>query len=151
VAGSTVELSQDSTNVIRVLHQLTTYQRNPFIRWLVTIGRDNKVVIWKLFEGKIVHTDLAHPLYFPHSQELRLAMTSREGSKSGSQKSAVEMINSNGEFRHSLKMVSTLEWFYRLSKRQRERLNQLFGFGFLKGIKNTAALIGNLGNRPELR
>lgn len=30
---------------------------NPFVRWLVTIGRDNKIVIWKLFDGRVMYRD----------------------------------------------------------------------------------------------
>mmetsp|Transcript_4420 Transcript_4420/g.7511 ORF Transcript_4420/g.7511 Transcript_4420/m.7511 type:complete len:278 (-) Transcript_4420:979-1812(-) len=48
-------------------HNSTQYQRNPFIRWLVSFGRDNKMTIWKLFEGRIMHSDLALPLFKVHS------------------------------------------------------------------------------------
>ena len=37
---------------------------NPHVRWLLSMGRDNKLVVWKLFDGKIMHTDAALPLYF---------------------------------------------------------------------------------------
>ena len=39
-------------------------QLNPFVRWILTVGRDNKIVLWKLFDGKIMHTDLAQSLFF---------------------------------------------------------------------------------------
>jgi len=32
---------------------------NPFVRWILTVGRDNKIVLWKLFDGRIMHSDLA--------------------------------------------------------------------------------------------
>lgn len=36
---------------------------NPFIKWLISIGRDHKIVLWKLFNGKLMHTDHAISLY----------------------------------------------------------------------------------------
>lgn len=33
--------------------------KNPYVSWLATISRDNQMIIWKLFDGKIMHTDLA--------------------------------------------------------------------------------------------
>jgi len=32
---------------------------NPYVSWLVSISRDNTVIVWKLFDGKVMHTDLA--------------------------------------------------------------------------------------------
>ena len=36
---------------------------NPYIKWLVTMGRDNKMVIWKLFDGAVMHHDSAQSLF----------------------------------------------------------------------------------------
>jgi hypothetical protein len=38
---------------------------NPFISWLVSISRDNTMIVWKLFDGKPMYTDLALPIYRP--------------------------------------------------------------------------------------
>jgi len=32
---------------------------NPYINWLITVSRDNTIVVWKLFDGKIMHSDIA--------------------------------------------------------------------------------------------
>ena len=38
---------------------------NSYIRWLVSIGRDSKMVIWKLFDGRLMqHDDLDQPVPF---------------------------------------------------------------------------------------
>ena len=37
--------------------------KNPYVKWLLSMGRDNKLVLWKLFDGKIMHSDAALPLY----------------------------------------------------------------------------------------
>jgi hypothetical protein len=43
---------------------------NPFIHWLVSIGRDNTIVIWKLFDGKLMHRDLALNYYLTNQSSL---------------------------------------------------------------------------------
>ena len=46
---------------------------NPFIRWMITIGRDYKMVLWKLVDGMIMHTDLALPLFIAQQETLNKA------------------------------------------------------------------------------
>lgn len=36
---------------------------NPYVKWLVSIGRDNQMIIWKLFDGHVMHTDSTLALY----------------------------------------------------------------------------------------
>ena len=43
---------------------------NPYVRWILSMGRDNKLVLWKLFDGRIMHTDAALPLYFVSQAKL---------------------------------------------------------------------------------
>ena len=43
--------------------QKVVSKRNPFVKWIVSAGRDHKFVVWKLFDGKIMHTDLTFKLY----------------------------------------------------------------------------------------
>ena len=39
------------------IEEMRRAEINPYIRWLVTIGRDHKMVVWKLFDGRVMHTD----------------------------------------------------------------------------------------------
>ena len=42
--------SQDDKNT-----NLVESGQNPFVRWIISAGRDHKFVVWKLFDGKIMH------------------------------------------------------------------------------------------------
>lgn len=58
---------------------------NPYIRWLVTMGRDNKLITWKLFDGKVMYTDEGLPLFNSmktSDQESSSLTTSRVTSRS---------------------------------------------------------------------
>ena len=54
--------------MIDCLWNLEIKGQNPYIRFLVSVSRDNKMVIWKIFNGKIMHTDLALPLFFANQE-----------------------------------------------------------------------------------
>lgn len=44
---------------------------NPYVRWLISISRDNKIVLWKLFDGKPMTRDLAINLYCQNQLEFK--------------------------------------------------------------------------------
>jgi hypothetical protein len=43
--------------------------KNPYVQFLVSVSRDNKMVVWKLFDGRIMHSDLALPLFFANQEQ----------------------------------------------------------------------------------
>jgi len=43
--------------IVAPLGKYTQEDSNPFVKYLVSMGRDNLIVIWKLFDGRVMHPD----------------------------------------------------------------------------------------------
>lgn len=45
---------------------------NPYIHYLLTMGRDNQLILWKLFDGRPMSRDHAFELFKYHEEKLKL-------------------------------------------------------------------------------
>jgi len=45
-------------------------RRNPYIHYLLTMGRDNQLILWKLFDGRPMSRDHAFELFRYHQEKL---------------------------------------------------------------------------------
>mmetsp|Transcript_23938 Transcript_23938/g.36647 ORF Transcript_23938/g.36647 Transcript_23938/m.36647 type:complete len:194 (+) Transcript_23938:1693-2274(+) len=104
---------------------------NPFVRWMVTIGRDYKMVIWKLIDGVLMHTDLALPLY--HAQQEALSKAERKKSmvKSTPTEGKRRLMQLAPEYRSSVKLLSVHRWFYELTPEAKREINSQFTYDFI--------------------
>lgn len=46
--------------------------RNPYISYLLTVSRDNKMILWKLFNGRPMARDHAFELFRYHEERMRV-------------------------------------------------------------------------------
>jgi hypothetical protein len=67
--GQKTAIIKHHSDMIDCLMNLPIRGQNPYIRFLVSVSRDNKMVIWKLFDGRVMHTDLALPLFFANQDQ----------------------------------------------------------------------------------
>ena len=87
-------------DMIDCLWNLEIKGHNPYVRFLVSVSRDNKMIIWKIFNGKTMHTDLALPLFFANQESNRREkplITYRSGNKIEQVDSSNEDIESNNQ------------------------------------------------------
>ena len=45
---------------------------NPYIHYLLTMGRDNQLILWKLFDGRPMSRDHAFELFKYHEEKLKV-------------------------------------------------------------------------------
>lgn len=90
------------------------------MRWLATMGRDNKIIIWKLLDGKIMHSDQAlhlfsHKFAIEPERPLQIKQDAKNSFIDDRKQRVQRVLDQHREMRSSLKMISVLEWFYRCS------------------------------------
>lgn len=102
---------------------------NPYIKWLVTMGRDNKMVVWKLFDGAVMHTDQALPLFanMMNSKDsaethlpveepfIKISQQNLTPSSPASKKHEKSFYQ-NSEQRSSIWMLSTHQWYFKCTE-----------------------------------
>ena len=123
--------------MIDCLWNLEVKGHNPYVRFLVSVSRDNKMVVWKIFNGKTMHTDLALPLFFANQESKwreKPLITYRSGIKIEQVDSSNEDIESNNqnyiskkknqESRSSIWLLSIHKWYFNATPVVKKQINK---------------------------